>query len=419
MSKQIRGGAVTLYRFVPDGSKNIENLQSLSEYTLEEFYISPEIYCCDQELLNYERYDTEDPIYHLYGKPSPQIIETFATKNIKFPHLNLRGQVVTIWDRAILLHSEKRSLQAQQYQSTQFILAYYWCNAVLALDWYRYAQYTTQKKQISKTFLIYNRAWSGTREYRLRFADLLVEQGLVNYCCTSINCIDAESTTHYTQHKFENPVWKPKTLLENFFTKNTTPSYASADFDIDDYNATDIEVVLETLFDDDRLHLTEKSLRPIACAQPFILASTHGSLEYLRSYGFQTFGHIWNEDYDQVEDPLTRLMHILTLMRQIANWSSDEQEEKMIKARAIADFNKKHFFSAEFFNLINSELKNNLTAAFTELENTNGARAFLHRHRVFNSDPDLVKLSKNGKTLETKKQMLKLAEYYNSRHSPK
>jgi hypothetical protein len=174
-------------------------------------------------------------------------------------------------------------------------------------------------------------------------------------------------------------------------------------------------VVVETLFDDSRLHLTEKSLRPIACAQPFILAGTHGSLEYLRSYGFKTFSDVWDEGYDLVEDPEERLITIVDLMKQIANWAPDVKERKMSKAQAIADYNKKHFFSEDFFNLVTNELETNLTNALVELENTNTSGGFLHRNQVFMSDPELAELIKNSCTPKTRERMLTLAQHYNTR----
>jgi hypothetical protein len=154
-------------------------------------------------------------------------------------------------------------------------------------------------------------------------------------------------------------------------------SHYSADFDLPDYESTDIEVVLETLFDDNRLHLTEKSLRPIALGQPFILAGTPGSLQYLRSYGFKTFGHLWDEQYDLESDPDYRLVKITNLMRQIANWTPEVKETKLAEAQAVTEYNRKHFFSLEFFNKLRQELKDNLTAAFDKLDNENTSQEWL------------------------------------------
>jgi hypothetical protein len=223
---------------------------------------------------------------------------------------------------------------------------------VIARDWFRYAEYETFQKNTKKIFLIYNRAWSGTREYRLRFSDLLIEHNLIDQCQTSNNPIDLELNIHYTNHKFTNPQWKPMHVLEDFLQPTTADATSSADFNTNDYNSTDIEVVLETLFDDDRLHLTEKSLRPIACGQPFILAGTQGSLEYIRGYGFKTFNTVWDESYDQIGDPQQRLIAIVSLMKNISQWDTETHADKMAQVKDIVDYNKKHFFSKEFFTFI-------------------------------------------------------------------
>jgi hypothetical protein len=267
---------------------------------------------------------------------------------------------------------------------------YWWSHAVIALDWFRCAIHVKLKKQSKKTFLVYNRAWSGTREYRLRFVELLVQQHLQDSCQTSVNPIEPELGLHYNQHKFKNPAWRPQTVLEDYFPTNEVPSHYSADFDVDDYNATDIEVVLETLFDDNRIHLTEKSLRPIAMAQPFILAATAGSLEYLRSYGFKTFGNVWNESYDAVKDPEQRLVAIADLMKQITNWNSTTREKKLTEAQNIANYNREHFFSQEFFNQVAGELTANLTTALTEVEQTKDYQAWIDRWTQLLSDTDIL-----------------------------
>jgi hypothetical protein len=180
-------------------------------------------------------------------------------------------------------------------------------------------------------------------------------------------------------YKFNNTQWRPTNVLENYVNPTTAQSTYSADFDTADYNSTEIEVVLETLFDDDRLHLTEKSLRPIACGQPFIIAGTYGSLEYLRSYGFKTFSDVWDESYDQIQDPLARLHAIVNLMKQIAGWDTDTKISKIAQARSVADYNRKHFFSQEFDNVILDELKTNLTLAFDELQTCINYTAWIAR----------------------------------------
>jgi hypothetical protein len=358
------GARVIIYCFYPHGSKNVDHLNHLYTVDFCESALRPHIYCNDQEPLDYE----------YYSKNTKQLDSEWSKllrsidKVKKITNLNY-GQAMSVFKKSLLLHSEQRSENVAKYvDSNEFIPVYYWSHAIIAQDWFRYGKHVTQQKQVIKPFLIYNRAWSNTREYRLRFVELLVKLGLQDYCQTTVNPVEPELGIHYKTHQFKNTAWRPQTVLENYFPINTAQSHYSADFDIKDYEATDIEVVLETLFDDNRLHLTEKSLRPIACSQPFILAGTHGSLKYLRSYGFKTFGNIWNECYDLTEDSEERLIQIANLMQEIVNWAPDVRERKMVEAQAIAEYNKKHFFSQEFFDIVINELKTNLKSAFTEIE---------------------------------------------------
>ena len=121
------------------------------------------------------------------------------------------------------------------------------------------------------------------------------------------------------------------------------------------YQQCAIDVVTETLFDDNRLHLTEKILRPIACGKPFILAGTWGSLAYLREYGFQTFGDLIDESYDTVKDPVRRLQAIARVMRNIARMPASRRQTLYQAMQTIADFNRQHFFSDDFATQLNNE----------------------------------------------------------------
>jgi hypothetical protein len=173
---------------------------------------------------------------------------------------------------------------------------------------------------------------------------------------------------HYHDHKFRRENFSPIHQLEKYFPKTGAVAEASADFEIQDYATTDIEVILETLFDDDRLHLTEKTLRAIAMSKPFILAGTHGSLQYLKDYGFKTFDSIWDEDYDKIVDPTQRLQSIVALMKKISMWDTDTRSIKMKQAHAISDFNKKLFFSVAWKQKIINEYTDNFTSAMQKMK---------------------------------------------------
>jgi hypothetical protein len=173
-----------------------------------------------------------------------------------------------------------------------------------------------------------------------------------------------EDSVDYRQHQFQNEKFQiQRQDLEQYFFHNTSDSLASADYCTHDYQTTNLEVVLETLFDDDRLHLTEKTLRPIACGHPFILVATQGSLEYLRSYGFKTFHDIIDETYDTIADPAQRLEAVLIEMKRIATLPHDDKQQVYDSLRSIANYNQQRFFSAEWHNDLINEFKQNFDSA--------------------------------------------------------
>jgi hypothetical protein len=354
---------VIIYRFYPHGSKKLEDLTQLVPIDNKDWFLCPKIICADQEPLNYNFYNQE--IVNLKSFPLYNLLST-VDSNFPTYGKNFRYQDAFPFDNYILLHSEQRSIDVIKYHNDSYIPVYYWAHALISLDWFRYAQHVCQKKNVKKTFLIYNRAWSGTREYRLKFVELLIKNNLVNHCQTFCNVVEPELNIHYLCHTFNNPIWKPSHILENCLKPTTAPSTASATFNINDYNSTDIEVVLETLFDDPRLMLTEKILRPIALGQPFILLSTHGSLQYLKDYGFQTFDSVIDESYDQIKDPFNRMQAVIKLMSQVVAWTKEERAEKMSQLQIIADYNRKYFFSDAFFNCVTKELQINLQTALDQ-----------------------------------------------------
>jgi hypothetical protein len=355
---------VLIYRFYPHGSKDFHDLSFLtSNYTLDDLVLCPYVYCNDQEPLNWKHYQ--------YTSNQSSAIAQFM-QQLGLPKQNLRDYPINIWDWAVLLHSERGGHDLAQYQADGFLTVYYWSHAVIARDWFRFAEKIVQQKQPTQTiFLIYNRAWSGTREYRLKFADLLIEQDLVDQCRTWANSCDVNLGMHYSQYTFGNDQWRPQHQLENYFEPSSASSENSADFDLIDYENTQVEVVLETLFDDDRIHLTEKTLRPIALGQPFVLVSTAGSLKYLKHYGFETFDSVWSESYDQISDPGQRLLAIVSVMKTIADWTPAQREKYLQQAQAIAQRNRERFFSLEFEQQVLHELDDNLTKAFQQLRQCN------------------------------------------------
>jgi hypothetical protein len=414
----IRGCAsepLSIYTFQPHGSKNINDLNFLSPEDLS--IVSPEIVCHDQEPLDYAMHkDVNILELWLNSRKGRDIL--FGQEKImneivpQYRHLNfytmLRAlKFRTIFDRYILLHSEKNSIDVEKFSQTAEPV-YYWSHGIIARDWYRFAEHDPRFDQIpttKKTFLVYCRAWTGTREYRLKFLDLLAQKYLLEDCQTAIlhQDQDIDLSSYMCNDKNLQPThvkesikkWKslnpndtiknqrhmlargeiaelPWMALTESLPNNNQHSYASADYSVDDILSTDISVILETVAAESKIHLTEKTLRPIACGHPFMLVAGPGSLEYLRSYGFKTFSPWINESYDSEPDIIKRMQLIVDEMVKISKLSLDQKENLLCHLKEIATFNKNHFFSKKFFNKIQTELVENLKSAIDKVKATQG-----------------------------------------------
>lgn len=338
---------IVIYRWFPHGSRKVEDCTRIHPYSKIQLLSYLPMICHDQEPLNFSEH------------------QQHAAKIGVFRHRIF--DLFNFYDRPLLLHSEQHSSQLDKFVEFGAIPVYYWSHGFIAQDWYRYAEHDLelQEKNIKKLFLVYNRAWTGSREYRLKFTELVVDQNLAKECKMGFAAMDQDQ--NYQDHKFVNEKFSiQRRDLDQYFYLNQSDSSASADYCTQDYVETAIEVVLETLFDDHRWHLTEKSLRPIACAQPFMLAGPPGSLEYLRSYGFKTFEPLINESYDSIHDPLQRLQAIVDEMQRIADLDQSLLCQLYEKLREIAKFNQQRFFSKEFFACLLTEYTDNLQKACAE-----------------------------------------------------
>jgi hypothetical protein len=381
---------VSIYIFSPHGSKNIADLNFFE--LQDSNIITPEIICHDQEPLNYDQHQDVDvfDLWRQYAKNSEFLNNDNALKALAalaphYRHLNLYAmprliKEISIFDRYILLHSEKNSLDVEKFSKTAEPV-YYWSHGIIARDWYRFAEHDSRLKRSlkkQKTFLVYCRAWTGTREYRLKFLDLLADNNLLGHCQTSI--LKQDQQFDLESYVCADSTFQPSNLeLLNQIANNTQPAAASADYCADDFVSTDISVVLETVAADTKIHLTEKTLRPIACGHPFMLVAGAGALEYLKSYGFKTFAPWIDESYDQEQDVVKRMNKIVAEMKQIENLSPSQYAHTVKQLKKIACYNKKHFFSSKFFNQIQTELVENLNASINTVKLTRGQHYLAHQ----------------------------------------
>ena len=369
---------VILYVFRPHGSKDIFDLDAFKNYD-QTTILTPMAICHDQEPLDFDFYQFNNNVDRLISlikhrfctstqSEIDELIEQYTTIHsypITYPHQpNCEITWFNVMDNhdwTILLHSEMNSQDVDCFSRVGFYPVYYWSHAVIARDWYRFAQFDSRllTRKSNKTFLVYCRDWTPNREYRLKFLELIVQQQLIEDCVISTQHVNTQGV-HLKDYQIQNSKFNVDIgeILRSVPDNNSSSS-SSADYDVNHISSTRVSVVLETIVDSNKIHLTEKILRPIACAHPFVLAAGPGALNYLQSYGFKTYSDFWDESYDQEPDTILRLEKITYTMKQIQNLTQDDWQ----KIQCIAEHNQRHFFSTEFIDQVSQELTQNLNVA--------------------------------------------------------
>jgi hypothetical protein len=150
-------------------------------------------------------------------------------------------------------------------------------------------------------------------------------------------------------------VFAGQTLPINFEGETDHPMHSCWLSLFDEAAESLLYLVTETVATGRRLHLTEKTFKPIALGMPFVIVGTQGSLKYLRSYGFRTFEGIWDESYDDAEDDV-RIERIASLLRSLDELPVDAKQDLFEQCREVIEHNWNHFYSGGFESVLWTEL---------------------------------------------------------------
>lgn len=265
-------------------------------------------------------------------------------------------------DEVIIVHSEHDSENVTWLEHEYGVKSqYYFFHAWAALDWYRgynraFLSTPFKDRKIQHTFLCPNNIIGGRRRHRLELLSELVDRDLIanNLISFPERCPYEHKTVAELCREYE--IAMGSVVLPLILDQGS--DHANNSHKIDMWNLSDqslLQVVTETVYTGRRSHLTEKTFKPIVMQQPFVLVSCQGSLEYLRSYGFKTFGEFWNEDYDQYDDA-TRIMRIGKLLNDIDNLSIREKNDLQRHLVPVVEHNFNWFYSHDFENLLWQEL---------------------------------------------------------------
>jgi hypothetical protein len=202
-----------------------------------------------------------------------------------------------------------------------------------------------------KTFLCFNRRYN---DHRLMLYLAVVQQGLIDQCYYSMDKTQPEANRSFIENckyllsRFldmglvSDDVLAADKLLP-LVLDNPNFSRYPMEHSVDPvkhlYDTSLINIVTETYFFNKIIHITEKTYKPIAFMQPFILVAAAGSLQHLKDMGFKTFSNFWDESYDQELDDKKRFKKITALIQSISDWTEEEKTEFTFKVKDIVNYN--------------------------------------------------------------------------------
>jgi hypothetical protein len=126
--------------------------------------------------------------------------------------------------------------------------------------------------------------------------------------------------------------------------------------DVDPYYQTSlISVVTETNFENNDIFNTEKIFKPMVHRHPFILVGPYKTLEHLKNMGYKTFSDFWDESYDDIEDPIERLLKIVEICKDIQSWDDTKKKKFFYKSMVITTHN---------YDLLTSQYPDNMRKNF-------------------------------------------------------
>jgi hypothetical protein len=245
---------------------------------------------------------------------------------------------------------------------------YYFFHGWAALDWYRGYDRTFlitpwEQRKIKKTFFSANRIIGGLRQHRVLMLYHFAKLDLMhNWISASAVCpveqisID-KIARHYIDQYPDIVDVIGRLNLPKLFPGEDTPRMSSCWLDQFDLCAESlIYHVTETVYTGRRLQLTEKSFKPIALGMPFVLSATAGSLAYLRSYGFRTFGEFWDESYDEETNDLIRAEKVAAVLKKLDDLSADEKQQLFQDCWHVIEHNWNWFYKGGLESVLWPEL---------------------------------------------------------------
>lgn len=174
------------------------------------------------------------------------------------------------------------------------------------------------------------------RFHRTSLFTILKGIGVLQNCNYSFN--SRGEYREYPQISFESENIINSDNKERILGFGTKANYASF-----------CNIVTETMWDYDYMKhyegskfISEKSYKPMAMLQPFVIAGPHQHLKMIKEFGFKTFSDWWDESYDDEINSSKRLSKVVKTIIDINNLSMDECKSiyKEMKPILLHNYNR-------------------------------------------------------------------------------
>ena len=316
----------------------------------------------------------------LFFDQEPLLESTVSNWYFDTSYVNMSLLLNSMKKTKILANSDISTNTADFCKEYGFYNWYYFFHGFAALDWYRDYQYLPPvfENQFSKVFISLNHLMTKNRSHRLALVANYIEKNIASKGVISLKLFD-----QYNDIKGE--VFDPasqlsldaKKLIVKHLIRLDKPFVA----DFNDVNGTfssklDLalersalwSVVSETIFYQDKRHLTEKIFKPIVACRPFILVGAPGNLAYLKRYGFKTFDRWVDESYDNILDSDLRIAKITDELQRLCSLPMEELKQMECEMREVLEYNFNHFYG-EFKKIIINELVDNFRNCLYQANN--------------------------------------------------
>jgi len=245
---------------------------------------------------------------------------------------------------------------------------YYFYHGWACQDWYRgydrsFLIPRARDRDPTRTFMSPNRIVGGRRDHRVLFLYNVFRQQLAhNHISAPRTCpvegVDIASIAQKYINVYQDisDVFD-QTELPRTFTGESTQEMSSC-WLTNFAEAADslVYVPTETVYFGRRLHITEKTFKAIALEMPFVLIAPAGSLEYMRSYGFQTFASVLDESYDLETDDIRRIERVAQLLKELDDLSVRERQQLHRHMLPMVEHNYNHFYRGGLSDVLWPEL---------------------------------------------------------------